>query len=76
MKTISDSSYWQMLALAPLGTTMAAQTAAPPQTQGNNPTTTSAPAAPPMAPAPPGLGHGAFPVKVIRPLGLQQAEAG
>lgn len=76
MKTISDSIYWQMLALALLGTTMAAQTAAPPQTQGNNPTTTSAPPAPPMAPAPPGLGHGAFPVKVIRPLDSSKLKPG
>src|SRR5271170_6693712 len=76
MKTVSGSTYWQVLALALLGTTMAAQTAAPPQTQSNNPTTSSAPAAPAMAPAPPGLGHGAFPVKVIKPLDSSKLKPG
>jgi hypothetical protein len=76
MKTISGNTVLTTLALALLGTAMAAQTAAPPQTQNNNPATTSASTAPPMAPAPPGLGHGAFPVKVIRPLDSSKLKPG
>ena len=76
MKTISGNTVLTTLALALLGTAMAAQTAAPPQTQSNNPATTSASTAPPMAPAPPGLGHGAFPVQVTKMLDSSKLKQG
>jgi len=76
VKTTSGNTVLTILALALLGSTMAAQTAAPPQTQSNNPAASSASPAPPVAPAPPGLGHGAFPVKVIRPLDSSKLKPG
>ena len=76
MKTTSGNTVLTTLALALLGTTMAAQTAAPAQTQSNNPAASSASPAPLMAPAPQGLGHGAFPVKVIRALDSSKLKPG
>jgi hypothetical protein len=76
VKTISGNTVLAMLALALLGTMMAAQTAAPAQTQSNNPAAGSASPASPVAPAPQGLGHGAFPVIVVRPLDSSKLKPG
>jgi hypothetical protein len=76
VKTISGNTVVAWLALALFGKTVAAQTTAPAQTQSNNATTTLA--SPPLSgtAGPQKLGHGAFPVKVIKPLDSSRLKPG
>ncbi len=74
MKTISGSTVVALLMLALIGTAVTAQTAA--SQTSNNPTPTQASPVSADSAAPQRLGHGAFPVKVIKTLDSSKLKPG